>query len=191
MEICLFGGSSGAVRKSFLEQTHRLGVLMAQRGHGMTFGGGGQGVMGAAAQGVREGGGRVTGVAPRFFQVDGVLFQDCQEMIYTDTMGQRKAIMEDRAEAFVVAPGGIGTYEEFFEVLTLKQLGRHNKAIVVFDVDGYYESMERFVENTVAEGFMTQACRGLYQVCREPEAVLAYLETYDPEALDVRHLKNI
>ena len=108
---------------------------------GLVFGGGAQGMMGAAARGVRDGGGSIIGVAPDFFDVDGVLFPDCTEFIYTKTMRERKQILEDSSDAFIITPGGFGTLDEFFEILTLKQLERHNKAIVVLNVAGYYDNI--------------------------------------------------
>ena len=191
MQICVYGASSNAIGAGYLAAGEALGRLMARRGHGLVFGGGAQGMMGAVVRGVTAGGGYSLGVAPSFFQVDGVLFDGCTEFLYTETMRQRKQIMEDRSDAFVMTPGGIGTFEEFFEILTLKQLGRHNKPIAVLNVDGYYDDMIRMLETTVREGFMREACLRLYGVFSEPEALLSYLESDQATALDVRHLKNI
>jgi len=191
MQICVFGASSNEVDGAYLSAAEELGRLMAGRGHGLVFGGGAQGLMGAVVRGVTERGGRSLGVAPSFFQVDGVLFPGCTEFIYTDTMRERKQIMEDRSDAFVTTPGGIGTFEEFFEVLTLKQLGRHNKPIAVLNVGGYYDDMQRMVDTAIRQNFMREACRGLYRSFADPAALLDYLEEYDAAALDVRHLKNI
>ncbi len=191
MKICVYGASSNAIRAAYLEAGESLGRLMARRGHELVFGGGAQGMMGAVARGVTAGGGRSTGIAPSFFQVDGVLYDGCTEFLYTETMRQRKQLMEDRSDAFVMTPGGIGTYEEFFEILTLKQLGRHNKPIAVLNVEGYFDDLLRLLENTVREGFMQAACLQLCGVFTDPAALLDYLERYDAAALDVRHLKNI
>ena len=137
MNICVYGSSSTELPESIMKGAFRMGELIAKAGHGMVYGGGAQGVMGASAMGARSAGGAVLGVAPRFFNVDGVLFEDCTEFIYTDTMRERKQIMEDRSDAFIVCPGGVGTFEEFFEILTLKQLSQHTKPIVILDIDGY------------------------------------------------------
>ena len=133
MVICVYGASSDTIHPDFLKAGEALGSAMARRGHSLVFGGGGHGLMGAVARGVASSGGSITGVAPRFFNVDGVLFDGCTEFVYTDTMRERKAIMEERADAFLMTPGGIGTFEEFFEILTLRQLGRHNKPISVLN----------------------------------------------------------
>ena len=100
------------------------------------YGAGANGLMGAVARGVCEENGTIIGVTPSFFNVDGILFENVSELITTETMRERKQIMEDKADAFIVTPGGIGTLEEFFEILTLKQLGRHGKAIVIFNQNG-------------------------------------------------------
>ena len=191
MNICVYGASSNDIRREYIETVETLGREMARRGHALVFGGGAQGLMGAVVRGVTEGGGKSVGVAPTFFQVDGVLYEHCTEFIPTETMRQRKEIMEQRAEAFVMTPGGIGTFEEFFEILTLKQLGRHNKPIAVLNLCGYFDPMIEMLRTTVSEGFMREACLHLFGVFARPEELLDYLESYDENALDVRHLKNI
>ena len=114
MVICIYGASSDQIDPAYLRAGEELGLAMARRGHSLVFGGGGHGLMGAVARGMTQGGGSITGVAPRFFNVDGSLYDGCTEFLYTDTMRERKALMEERADAFVMTPGGIGTYEEFF-----------------------------------------------------------------------------
>ena len=131
------------------------------------------------------------GIAPRFFNVDGVLYDNCDEFIYTDTMRERKQLMEDKSDAFIMSPGGIGTYEEFFEILTLKQLGRHNKPIVIFNINGYYNPMLDMLKTTAAEGFMKEKCLELFKVFEDGTEILDYIEKYNEESLDVTHLKNI
>ena len=175
MNVCLYGASSNQIDAEYIDATEQLGELLAKSGHGMVYGGGGAGLMGAAARGMTRGGGRVTGVVPTFLQVDGVLYEHCDEMVYTDTMRQRKQIMEERAQAFIVTPGGIGTYEEFFEIYTLKQLGRHNKPIVIYNINGYYDLLLQMLEHTVAEGFMREKSLQLYTVADTPEQVLEQL----------------
>ncbi len=191
MQICVYGASSNAIDPAYVEAVERLGRSMARRGHGLVFGGGAQGLMGAVARGMTQGGGRIVGIAPSFFNVDGILYRHCTEFLYTETMRERKALMEQRADAFLMVPGGIGTFEEFFEVLTLRQLGRHNKPIAVFNLRGYYDPMNDMLERAIGENFMKPACRGLYAMFQDQEALLDYLESDAATALDVRHLKNI
>ena len=191
MNICLYGASSADIGANYLDAARAFGQLLAQHGHTLVYGGGAQGVMGAAARGVTARGGSIIGIAPSFFQVNGILYDDCTEFITTGTMAERKALMMARADAFVMAPGGFGTLEEFFEVLTLKQLGKHNPAIAVLNTDVFYNTLQAFVKEAVERRFIREACLGLYALCGTPEQTLAYLEGFDPNTLDVRHLKNI
>lgn len=191
MNICVYGASSNEIASSYLDAGEALGREMAQRGHTLVFGGGGQGLMGATARGMAEKNGEIIGIAPSFFNVDGILFEHCTEFIYTETMRERKQQMENRADAFVMTPGGIGTFEEFFEILTLKQLGRHTKPIAVLNTNGYYNDMARMLQTTVDQGFMRPACLLLYGVFEEPAPLLDYLEGYNAPDFDVAHLKNI
>ena len=148
MKICVFGASSSLIDDIYIEKGEELGEMMVKRGHSLIFGGGSEGVMGAVVRGVHRMGGEMIGVAPTFFNVDGILFDECTEMIRPETMRERKFIMEEKADSFIVAPGGIGTFEEFFEVLTLKQLGRHEKAIVVLNTNSYYDKMLDMIDFT-------------------------------------------
>jgi len=178
MNLCVYGASSNQIEPVYLEEGERLGMLMAQKGHTLVFGAGQTGLMGALARGMAKYDGRMIGVAPRFFDQPGVLYEDCTEMIFTETMRQRKEIMEDRADGFIMTPGGIGTYEEFFEILTLKQLGRHAKPIGILNTAGYFDDLGRLLEDTAARGFMAESCLSLYHISAQPEELLAYMEEY-------------
>ena len=136
MVICVYGASSQTIHPEYLTGVEDFGRAMGKRGHALLFGGGDKGLMGAAARGVKAENGKIIGVAPRFFNVDGVLYPHCDTFFYTDTMRERKQILEDQAEAFVAVPGGIGTFDELFEILTLKQLGRHSKPIALLNLRG-------------------------------------------------------
>lgn len=196
MNICVFGASSSIIDKSYIEQVELLGRKMAKRGHGLIYGAGASGLMGAVARGVYEQQGKIVGVVPDFFEdenmgVDGKIFQNCTELIKTDTMRERKRIMEDRADAFIIVPGGIGTFEEFFEIFTLKQLERHNKAIAIFNVNGYYDAMLNMLDTAVEEKFLREACRMLYKVFDNDDEILDYIENYKAPQINVFEMKNI
>lgn len=191
MNICIYGASSNEIDRSYIMAVEELGRELARRDHGLVYGGGAQGLMGAAARGVLECGGKIIGVAPSFFNVDGVLFQQCTEFFTTETMRERKQIMEDRADAFIMVPGGIGTFEEFFEILTLKQLGRHNKAIAVFNINGYYDDINELMQKAIDQFFMKPACKTLYEFFTDATAILDYIESYKPADIGVEKLKNI
>ena len=147
--------------------------------------------MGAAARGFKRGGGYVHGVVPEFFKNEGVeeLFSDCDKMTYTKTMAERKKIMEDEAEAFIIAPGGVGTFEEFFEVLTLKQLGRHEKAIAILNIDGYYDDLEKFMQTVIERKFITFKCNELYSYFTSTDDTVNYIENYVPQGTPWQKLK--
>ncbi len=191
MNICIYGASSNDISEIYLKKTEELGEILARHGHGLVFGAGDNGVMGAAARGVKRGGGKIVGVVPSFFNVDGIIYPQCDELIRPETMRERKQIMEDRADAFITAPGGIGTFEEFFEILTLKQLGRHNKPIVLYNLNGYYDGVVNLIEQAISQGFMREVCRQLCHVLDDPDEILNYLENYHEEKIDILHMKNI
>ena len=156
MNICVYGASSNA-----------------KRGHTLVYGAGANGLMGAVARGVYEENGTIIGVTPSFFNVDGILFENVSELITTETMRERKQIMEDKADAFIVTPGGIGTLEEFFEIL-----GRHGKAIVIFNQNGFYDHLLSMLKETSDKGFMTPATNEIYTVMDNSDEILDYLESY-------------
>ncbi len=191
MKICVFGASSAHIDQIYITHVEELGEKLAKRGHSLVFGAGGTGLMGAAARGFKSGGGRIVGVVPTFFRDDGVeqLYGECDEVIYTETMRERKAIMEDLADIFIVVPGGVGTFEELFEVLTLKQLNRHDKGIVIYDIDGYYDGMEIFMETAYKRKFITEKCRHLYANLDNIDAVIDYVENYRPDGTPWQKLK--
>ena len=176
MELCVFGAASDNVPEVYIKQTEILGERMAARGHGLVFGGGSTGMMGAAARGVREGGGRIIGVAPRFFDVPGVLTELCDELILTDTMAERKIIMEDRADGFIIAPGGIGTMDEFFQVLTLRSLQQHQKPVALLNTAGFYDELLAFLRTMEAQTFISPALWDCLGVFADPDDLLDYME---------------
>ena len=182
MKICVFGAASAHIDEIYIKTVEELGFQMAKRGHSLVFGAGGTGLMGAAARGVKRGGGYIHGVVPSFFKNNAIeqLYEDCDKLTFTESMRERKAIMEEDADAFIIAPGGVGTFEELFEVVTLKQLNRHNKAIVFLDIDGYYRELQAFMHTACERKFITQSCLNLYETKTSVEEVLDYLENYVP-----------
>lgn len=181
MNICVYGASSPDISDVYIQAVEELGMKLAKRGHTLIFGAGGQGLMGAAAKGAAKENGTIVGVAPSFLNVDGIIYEHCTEFISTETMRERKQIMEDRSDAFIMVPGGVGTFEEFFEILTLKQLGRHGKAIVVYNLENYYDPLLKMLKDGVDKGFMNQATNEIYQVMTDADQILTYLEQYVPE----------
>ena len=191
MKICIFGAASAHIDQKYIDKVEALGEELAKRGHSLVFGCGGSGLMGAAARGFKRGGGYVHGVVPSFFRDEGVeqLFLESDKITYTATMSERKKTMEDDAEAFIIVPGGVGTFEEFFEVLTLKQLGRHEKAIAIFNIDGYYDNLEKFMQEVTERKFITFKCYELYSYFNSADELIKYLENYKPEGTPWQKLK--
>ena len=172
MNICVYAASSDAIEAVYFDAAYELGKLLAAGGHRLVFGGGSTGLMGACARGVIEHGGEAHGVAPRFFDEPGVLFLDGCSIFLTETMAQRKTYMAEKADAFIALPGGIGTYEEFFETLTLKALGQHGKPMALLNTNGYYEPFQVLLERTAEKGFMGRSVLDLYALCETPEEAL-------------------
>lgn len=192
MRICVYGAASPTIDREYFEKVEELGEEMASRGHSLVFGGGGNGLMGAAARGVRSAGGSILGVIPRFFREENIeaICDFCDELIEPETMRERKKIMEDNADAFIVVPGGIGTFEEFFEILTLKQLCRHNKPIAIYNLLGYYDELSVMMEQAVKKGFIRENCKDLYEITDDLNVLFGYLEAPQSQGRSVKELKD-
>lgn len=192
MKICLFGAASSLIDEVYINEVERLGQTLAGRGHSLVFGAGGTGIMGAAARGIKSAGGKVMGVIPEFFRDEAVelIYEDCDDIIYTDSMRERKRVMEDKAEAFIITPGGIGTFEEFFEVLTLKQLGRHNKPIAIYNINGYFDGLINMLDLSISEKFLNEECRSLYKFSDSPDELFDYIESEDRAEYNLLKLKQ-
>lgn len=191
MNICVYGASSNIIDKVYIEATEELGQKLAKRGHGLVFGAGAEGVMGASARGVHACGGKIIGIAPGFFNVDGMIFENCTELIRPETMRDRKKMLEEMSDAFIMAPGGIGTFDEFFEIITLKQLSRHTKAIAIFNVNNYFDDLLSMMEKGIKEEFIKEECRELYRVFDNADEMLDYIENYVAVDMDILNFKNI
>lgn len=192
MKICVFGAASNEIDKQYIDRVEELCRMLGERGHELVFGAGANGLMGAAARGMKAGGGRITGVIPEFFREETIekIYSECDELIFTETMQERKKTMEDRADAFIVVPGGIGTFEEMFEVLTLKQLGRHNKPIVFYNLAGYYNNLMAFMQHCSDEGFIRRNCHMLYNVTDDNDELIDHIENSKPLNFSVSDLKH-
>ncbi len=190
MKICIYGASGKDLDPAYFAAAEELGRLMAQEGHSLVFGGGAGGLMGACARGASAQGGEIVGVAPRFFDEPGILFPGCSRFVFTETMRERKAAMEELSDAFIVLPGGIGTFEEFLETLTLKQLGRLDKNIALLNTLGYYDDMLRLLEHAAEGRFLSRACLKLFTLCATPEEALRHVCTAAPLSGSLRRLAD-
>lgn len=192
MKICIFGAASTHIDENYIKTVEELGEKLAKRGHSLVFGAGDTGLMGAAARGFKRGGGFVHGVIPEFFREERIelIFKNCDKITYTKTMAERKTTMEDEADAFIITPGGIGTFEEFFEVLTLKQLGRHTKAMAIYNVDGYFDSLKGLMDTAAERKFMSLECKEMYSCFTSADEIIDYIENYVPKLSSWRRLKT-
>lgn len=182
--VCVFCSSSTAVAPAFFTAATALGRSIAQRGHALVYGAGAVGLMGAVARAVHAHGGYVVGYIPEFMHVrPGVAYAQADELVVTRDMRERQALMEARADAFVVLPGGFGTLGEMFEILTFKQLERHAKPLVIVNTCGFYDDLLHLLEHMVAERFARPDHRHLYHVVADPGEALDYIETYEPTAV--------
>ena len=190
MKICLFGASSSRLDPVYFQESERMGCLIAEAGHTVVFGGGADGLMGACARGAKAAGGKIVGIAPRMFNEPGILLPECDELILTDTMAARKEIMFSESEAFLALPGGIGTMDEFFEAITLRQLGLLQGTIVLLNTLGFYTPLVAYLEQMAEQGFMSRNCLKLVHLCDTPEAALEALQTPDDLTGSIRRLED-
>mgnify|MGYP004461752927 CR=1 FL=1 len=191
MNICVYGAASNIIHDKYISVGEELGKKIAKRGHSLVFGAGSSGMMGAAARGVYSCGGKITGILPDFLNVDGVQFKHCDKVIRTESMRERKRLLFEKSDGFIITPGGIGTLDEFFEILTLRQLGRHNKPIAFLNVAGYYDDLLKMLWHMVDENFMFDESMKLFEIFNTSDAALDYLESYHGETIDVKHMKSL
>ena len=178
--LCVFLGSSTGRSPVYAETARQFGGLLARRGIGLVYGGGSVGLMGLVADGACAAGGEVIGVIPEALRARELDHQGLTELHVVQTMHERKALMAELSDGFVALPGGIGTFEELFEVWTWAQLGYHAKPCGLLNVNGFYDRMSDFIDHVVVEGFLKAEHRAMLIVEREPEAMLATMATYLP-----------
>ena len=188
--VAVYCASSSGIPPVYFEAARQLGSLLGQSGASLIYGGTKVGLMGTVADAVIAVGGPVVGVIPALLNEEGIAHANLSELVLTDGMRERKAIMEERADAFVVLPGGYGTWEEFFEILTLKQLGYHNKAIVVLNTNGYYTTMLELFQTATDQGFMKPSNLTLFQVVATPDEALSYLASYQPTSVESKWVRR-
>lgn len=174
--ICVFCGSAAGARPEYASAARDLGRRIAERGYGMVYGGGSVGLMGEAADAALAAGGEVVGVIPDVIVELEVGHSGITELHIVRTMHERKALMAERADAFIALPGGFGTMDEFMEIATWAQLGIHSKPCVLVNVAGYYDELLRFLDTGVNEGFIRAGNRALVQVASSATEALEMVE---------------
>jgi uncharacterized protein (TIGR00730 family) len=170
--ICIYCGSGLGVNGKYAQTAHILGKGMAEQDIGLVYGGASIGIMGEVARAVRDNGGHVTGVIPRFLTKHEVVYNEAQELIFTETMQERKHIMAERSDAFIALPGGIGTLEELVEMMTLAQLERHVKPIVMASIDNFWDPLIALFDHMRTEGFIRPEIPVTYKVAHKAEEIM-------------------
>jgi len=178
MKICLYGAGSNKLSDKYIEEGYKLGKTISHRGHELVFGGGSEGMMGAVSRGVRDNNGKIIGIAPEWMKNFEDIFHDCDEFIHTSSIDERKKLFLEYSDAFIISPGGIGTLDEFFDILTLKKLKRHDKAIILFNLNNYYDTLIDMIEFMIKENTIPKENKQLYTVTTTIEETIDYIENY-------------
>ncbi|MBK8149668.1 MAG: TIGR00730 family Rossman fold protein [Acidobacteria bacterium] len=182
--ITVFCGSNSGFRSEYAEAAKRLGNLFVSDGIRLVYGGGKVGLMGVIADEVMRGGGTVVGIIPDSLERKEVGHREVTELLVVDSMHERKAKMAEFADGFIAMPGGIGTFEEFFEILTWAQLGFHNKPCGILNIAGYYDGLLALCDNAVTEGFLRREHRQLIIEDSDPELLLSKMKEFEPTHLE-------
>ena len=173
--LCVYCGSRPGNLDSYADAARAVGAWIGHQGGQLVYGGGSSGLMGLVAQATAAAGGRVVGVIPQSLVDREFANHACDELHIVQTMHERKALMAERSGAFLALPGGIGTFEELFEVWTWRQLGYHDKPVGLLDTDGYYSGLMAFMQHAVKNGLMSEWQMGLIRTGTEPAGLLAAL----------------
>ncbi len=186
---CVYCGTGHSVSQIYKDTAARLGTVMAESKVRLVYGGGRVGLMGIVSQSCFAAGGEVVGIIPEHIQDKEIMNDDVTELFIVDSMHTRKKMMVDKSEGFIVLPGGFGTLDETFEILTWKYLGLHDKPIVLLNVDGFYDPLLKMVDHMVDSGFTPFWHRSLYQVVDTPEdAIVALSAQTERMQPDMKHL---
>lgn len=178
--ICVFCASSNAVDEVYLDAATDLGRCMGQAEINLVYGGASIGLMGSVARGVHEKGGKVTGVLPKFFKKKEIEYGEADELIVTRDMRERKAIMDERSDAFFVLPGGVGTLEEAMEVFSLIQLKQTLKPLVFINTEGFYDGIVHHFEKLVELKFAKEETLKMYAMVESPKEAMEFIENFRP-----------
>jgi uncharacterized protein (TIGR00730 family) len=178
--VTVYCSSSSKIAPAFIDAARALGLAIAQNHWTLVYGGNCIGMMKSLADGCRAGGGRVVGITPQLFIDKGIGDPHCDELILANGMRQRKEMMEQRADAFVALPGGLGTLEEFFEILSARQLGYHDKPIVLLNIERFYDPLLAMIEHGLQHHFIRPRTRQLFHVAETVEDAIQHL-LQDPQ----------
>jgi uncharacterized protein (TIGR00730 family) len=182
--VCVFTGSNPGARPEYRTSAEELGRVLAGRGLGLVYGGARLGLMGAVADAVLASQGHVTGVIPTSLVAKEVAHDHLSDLRIVASMHERKAMMAELADGFIALPGGWGTLDEFFEILTWGQLGMHHKPCGLLNVQGYFDRLLSFIDHSIAEGFVRREYRPMISVATSPGALLDMMDAYRPPRIE-------
>jgi uncharacterized protein (TIGR00730 family) len=174
--VTVYLSSSSDVDAAYHAAANDLGRAIAAAGWSLVYGGNNIGLMGKLADAARAAGGKVIGITPRLMVDEGIADQACDELVVTDNMRIRKGLLEERGDAFIALPGGLGTFEELFEIIVGRILGYHKKPIVLLNIAGYYDPLLAMIEHGIAQKFIRPKARQAYFVANDVAAAIAYLK---------------
>lgn len=189
--ICVYSSSSCTIDQKYFAAADELGKEITLRKDTLLYGGGLTGLMGTIAKAVHNHKGKVIGVIPKALNVKGIVYETCDELVITEGMRERKAVMDSRSDAFVALPGGYGTLEELLEIITLKQLQYHEKAIVILNINGFYDQLLDQFDKIISQRFAKEDCRQLYYVTSSVSDALDYIDHYKPYEFNARWLTDV
>ena len=178
--ICVYCGSSDKINPAYKQAARQLGEAIAGQGLQLWYGAGSTGLMGAVAEGALQAGGEVVGVIPAMFNTPQLAHWGLTRLEVVETMHLRKQRLAEQADAFVALPGGYGTFEEFFEILTWSQIGLHRKPVGLLNVLNYYDPLLKMVEDARREGFIYEEHRALFTHAETPDELLQMMMSYQP-----------
>lgn len=189
--VTVYCSSSTKVAPAYFHAADATGRALAQNNWSLVYGGNSIGLMKTVADAVRAGGGKVIGITPQLMVDKNLHDTLADELIITNTMRDRKALMEERGDAFLTLPGGLGTFEEIFEIIVGKQLGYHNKAIVLLNVNGYFTPLLQMIERGIEQQFIKTKVRELYFVAATVDEAIAHFKSYQPPVPTDKWTKDI
>jgi hypothetical protein len=182
--VCVFAASSMRLSSLYRDEAYKLGQLLAKDGWRLVFGGGDHGLMGATAKGVHSEGGHVLGVIPERLDQPHIAYTEADEWVVTNDLRDRKTLMDECSNAFIVLPGGFGTLEEMMETIAMQQLDFHQKPIAILNTNGFYDPLLTFFDQMVKEAFVKEEHLDLFHVVDSPEdAIIAINEYNDPDGI--------
>ncbi|EHY91700.1 MULTISPECIES: TIGR00730 family Rossman fold protein [Staphylococcus] len=179
-KIAIYCGASKGNDVTYMNEAYQLGKYMAEQGYELIFGAGSVGIMGAIQDGVLDHGGTAIGVMPKMLDEKEITSTKLTKLILVDSMHERKNKMAELADAFVMAPGGAGSLEEFFEMYSWAQIGIHQKPIAIFNINAFFEPLQTLINHMIKEGFIDPKYKALAPLCATPESLFETLNNYQP-----------